>query len=113
MSIPRGSTIGIVLLFTVIAGYSIVESRALILGPSLTITSPLDGAVISESAVRITGTGKNISAIKLNDRPIFVDAEGYFSEELLLPLGYTILSMKAEDRFGRGTEMTLRLFRNS
>ena len=101
------------LLFTIIVGYSMIESRALILGPSISITSPRDGEMISSNVVRITGVGKNISAITLNDRPIFVDAEGNFTEELLLPLGYTILSMKAEDRFGRGTETSLRLFRNS
>jgi hypothetical protein len=111
--LPRLSTIGILLLFVAIVVYAGIESRALLEGPEISIETPLDGAVVSESSLVVRGKALHISAISLNDRPIFIDKDGNFSEELLLPPGYTILSVKAEDRFQRKTEKELHIFRNS
>lgn len=47
--------------------------------------------------------------MSLNDRQIFPDESGSFAETLVLPNGYTIMSLKAEDKFGKKTEQTISL----
>jgi hypothetical protein len=57
----------------------------------------------------VVGEAKNVSYLSLNGRQIFTDESGTFSEKLLLPYGYTIMTLKARDRFGRSRTYTLEL----
>ncbi len=100
-------TIGIAII--VIITYSFFASRDLLMGPQINIISPENGSVVTEPLVVIHGTTKNINSISLNDRPIFIDQEGRFGEQLLLAPGYTILTLRAKDRFGREVVKRLEL----
>ncbi len=91
--------ITIFLLF--IFSYGMIESKALIQGPQITINSPLYGETYKNSDIIIKGLAKNISKISLNDRNIFLDKNGNFIEKLLMSPGYNIINIKAEDRFGK------------
>ncbi|TAK57077.1 hypothetical protein EPO17_02955 [Patescibacteria group bacterium] len=101
----------IALAVIVIATYGFFASRDLIMGPQIILESPENGSVVENPLVRIQGTTKNINSISLNDRPIFIDQSGRFTEELLLAPGYTILTLRAKDRFGRETVKRLELVR--
>src|SRR3989344_85888 len=90
-----------------LVGYSIFEARFLIQGPVISVDTPTNGATVTSSLIIIAGTAKNITDISLNDRKIFVDEKGNFSEQLLLAYGYNILTLKANDRFGRETKQVL------
>ena len=92
-----------------IGGYTYLQSREFLRGPQITITSPEDGETFEESAVVIEGLAQNVAYISLNDSAIFVDSKGNFREKLLLLSGYNILTLRAEDRFGKKTEKTLEL----
>jgi hypothetical protein len=91
----------VVLIAGGIIGYSYYQSRNLIKGPQISLTSPVVGTTVENPLVSIEGTAKNISFITLNDRQIFVDNEGTFKEELLLSPGYNIWQIAAKDKFGR------------
>lgn len=91
--------------------YGIFESFKLITGPRVTIVTPENGATLETNSVSIEGTAKNVSFISLNDRKIFVDDNGNFKEKLLLPYGYTIIKISAEDRFGEKIEKKIELWR--
>ncbi|MCR4330887.1 MAG: hypothetical protein NUV49_03345 [Patescibacteria group bacterium] len=92
-----------------VIGYSYYQARDFLMGPSVTILSPQNGAGLKDALVDITGRAKNISHIALNDRPISIDEVGAFSEKLLLSPGYNIMEITARDRFGRGTTEILEL----
>lgn len=96
-----------------IGGYSYFQARKLIGGPKIVIESPAQGSEVKESLIEIKGTASNIKDISLNDRPIFIDEQGHFSEKLMVPPGLDILTMKAQDRFGRKTQATLELYYNA
>jgi len=98
-----------VIVISGVIGYSYYQARDFLTGPSLTILSPQNGATVTDALVNIEGLAKNISAIALNDRPIFVDEEGVFKEQLLLLPGYNIMELTAQDRFGRTKAETLEL----
>lgn len=101
-----------IILILGILGYAYFQTYDLITGPIINITYPLDGATLSSSPLTVSGSAKNISLITFNDRPIVVDESGAFSEKLLLAPGYTILTIHAEDKFGRTTDSSLRLIYN-
>jgi len=92
-----------------IIGYSLYQSRNLRSGPQLNIVSPINGALSTTSTTQIQGVAKNITSISLNDRPIFVDEDGNFSENLLLSYGYNIIGISAKDKFGRSVSKRLEL----
>ncbi len=103
----------IVLVAVVILGYSYYKMRDLFMGPVIKITSPINGSTVNDSFVIIEGKTKNISKITLNDRLISVDPEGKFNEQLVVPLGYTIISVEGIDRFGKKEKSILELVRIS
>lgn len=90
-----------IIIFTVIAGYSYYQARAIIHGPEINITSPKPASTLDSPLVEIKGNAKNVSFITLNDRQIYVDNEGNFKEELLLSPGYNTWEIEAKDKFGR------------
>ncbi len=92
------------LLLLLLVGYTAYEIQRVAYGPRINITSPKNGALVSDSLVEVTGIAQNIKDISLNDRKIFIDEKGNFSESVLLSYGYNVLTMKASDKFGRETE---------
>ncbi|NQV93192.1 hypothetical protein HQ403_01705 [Candidatus Kaiserbacteria bacterium] len=86
--------------------------QSLVTGPVISISEPKDGVVVTSSRTEVYGTTKNISSISLNDREIFIDESGAFKEKLLLSPGYNIITVRAEDKFGRKTENVLELVYN-
>ena len=116
MSHDPGRTLKIalyVVLSIVILVYALDKTKNLLLGPKIIIKSPLNGALIETSTVVLSGTAKNISKISVNGRPISIEQDGNFSQELVVPPGYTIISVTGTDRYGKEKEVTLELVRNS
>lgn len=87
------------------SAYVLFQARYLINGPEITLTAapPL---VSNEQRIELTGRARNLSRLWLNDRQIFTDADGNFREALLLEKGYTVATLRAEDRYGRETTLT-------
>ena len=85
--------------------FILFQARYLIIGPQISITSEPIGPQ-NEREVEIAGTAHNISHLWLNGRPIYTDIDGTFKEELILENGYTTMTLRAEDRYGRSTEIT-------
>lgn len=102
-------TLFIAFFVLIIVGYGIFQSQKIVGGPKITISSPATGQVLTQSDVNIAGVATNISAISLNDRPIFIDESGSFSEKLMLYPGYNIIKLRAEDKFGSKVEKDLEL----
>lgn len=92
-----------------ILGYSFYQSKNLLMGPVITVSEPKNGATVPEQLVKIAGIAKNINKITLDDRPIYVDEVGVFSEKLLLSDGYNIIKISAWDKFSKKTEKTIEL----
>lgn len=105
-------TVGI-LFFLLIAGYSIYQAYDFWSGPSLTINTPADGAVTTAPLIHISGSAQRIAHLSLNGRQIYTDPSGRFSEALLLAPGYNIITLAADDSFGRHTEQHLRVILNA
>jgi hypothetical protein len=92
---------GLVLLMI---SFIVFQARFLITGPKIVITDAPNGPQ-NERQIHVAGTAYNISRLWLNDRPIYTDAHGNFKEALVLENGYTIATLRAEDRYGRTTKV--------
>lgn len=97
----------IALAVVAIVGYGLFEARKLLEGPLITIDSPRDGTATSSALVTLEGTAENIAFLTINDAPAYTDASGHFVETLAPPMGYTVLTVAAVDRFGRKAQKTV------
>ncbi len=93
-----------------LAGYGAIEAWPLIAGPSLTISSPADGAVFPGAIVSVSGTAMRINSLTLDGAPLLPDQQGNFSATRTLPRGGSILTFVATDRFGRSIIKTREIF---
>lgn len=84
--------------------FVVFQARFLIVGPRIIITEAPDGPQ-NQRQITISGTAYNISHLWLNDRSIYTDAKGNFKETIVLENGYTVATLRAEDRYGRTTEV--------
>ncbi len=95
----------ITVLSLLMLAFRLFQARFLLTGPQITITEAPEGPQ-NVREVTIAGNAHNISHLWLNDRPIYTDAKGNFREEIVLENGYTIATLRAEDRYGRTTKVT-------
>lgn len=102
-TVVQFSLIGLGLLCVIL--YIAFQARFLIIGPQITLTAE-PPTVNNQRLVTLEGTAQNISRLWLNDRQIFTDAQGNFEEALVLENGYTVTTVRAEDRYGRETTVT-------
>lgn len=84
--------------------YGFFQARLLIAGPSLSLDETLPVSY-TERVITLTGSAQNVSTITLNGRLIFTDDSGRFSERLVLERGYTIMTLRAVDRYGRAVTL--------
>ena len=85
----------------VVAGYVYYRTQDYLNGPQIIVSSPQNGQTTQQPLSTIEGQTKNISTIMLNDRKIFIDKNGIFTEEILLHRGYNIITLEAADKFNK------------
>ena len=84
--------------------YVLFQARFLLIGPQLVLTNE-SKQLVNQRQITLSGSAYNISRLWLNDRPIFTNAQGNFEESLVLENGYTLATVRAEDRYGRETQI--------
>ncbi len=94
----------------IIALYSLFQARFLILGPRITVNTPANGSVLDNPVVLVSGRADNVAYLSLDGRQIYTDEKGLWSEKLIAPLGPSIMTIEARDRFGRRTVRLLNIY---
>lgn len=90
----------LILILTLFLGYLAYQARFLLIGPVITFSDNLD-TVQTSRTIELSGHAANITAIAINGHPIVTDEAGYFTAPIVLENGYTIISIEAQDRYGR------------
>lgn len=90
--------IGIVLFLLYVA----FQARFMIAGPSIQLTDE-PSTLQTSQYITLTGNASNITMITLNGREIVTTKSGDFAENIVLENGYNIISIRANDRYGRST----------
>jgi hypothetical protein len=102
-TVVKIGVLSIGLMFVLI--YITFQARHLIVGPQITLVEEPELRQ-NQRQIFLSGDAYNISHLWLNDRPIYTDAQGNFKEALILENGYTVATLRAEDRYGRETKIT-------
>lgn len=87
-----------------ISVYFIFRVFNYISGPRIDIISPSQGEIIREDTFIIEGVVKNAKNIYINGREILIDEDGNFKEELIAKSPYTLITIKAIDKYGKQKE---------
>lgn len=90
--------------------YGIVQVWPLVSGPTLSVISPEENAMVPDGIVTVQGVTAHIVQLTLNGAAILYDQKGAFSSTLTFPRGGSILTLEAVDRFGRKKTITRSLF---
>jgi hypothetical protein len=112
MSNPRKklkNSLSLIIILMIIV-YGFFQSKDLLRGPIIEVEYPLDGTTLQGKVVEVKGEAKNIAYINLNDRQIFVDNEGIFSETIIAPSGYSTIKLSARDKFGETEEKLIKVY---
>lgn len=91
----------------IVIGYAIFAMHDFLLGPSLSLTEPVNGSSFDIPNITLKGVVSRIQDISLNGRSITIDAKGNFNEIVLLAPGYNVLTFVVRDKFGRSKEYRL------
>lgn len=102
------AVVGVILAAIIV--YGLIEAWPLLLGPSLTIISPLEGETIPSGIVHVRGRVTHSSAFTLNGAPLLGYEKGDFSTTLTFSHGTSILEFTAKDRFGRTITQTRTIY---
>lgn len=85
--------------------YSVFVAYPLAAGPRLTAS----WEQAENGEFTILGTAERVASVSIDELPIAITDQGTFSETRSYPPGYTVVTVHAEDRFGRSREQTLTL----
>jgi hypothetical protein len=100
----------IAIVIGLIALYVLFQARHIIDGPMIIVSEvAYEG---TSPTVMLSGTTENIVSLSLNGRPIYTDDEGAWTETVVLPVGYTVITLTAEDRYGRVRSVTKEFVRS-
>jgi hypothetical protein len=105
--IIKSSVIAIVSGF--IVGYTLFQAQNILNGPIVALRIPQEGRGAQNEVAEIRGEAKNVTSITFNDRTIYTDKNGNFTEKFVLYEGYNVVKVSAKDKFGRTTEKTVEL----
>ena len=92
-----------------IATYAIFGSYDLIFGVKIENVNLVDGAKVTDNITEVKGNAENAILLTLNGREISIDENGNFKETIALLLGYNIINIKAQDKFGYIDEKNYKL----
>ncbi|MHB1330944.1 MAG: hypothetical protein ACYCY6_03185 [Minisyncoccota bacterium] len=95
--------------FVLLGVYAIFQGRFIILGPRVSIDSPVGDTLHDTGIIEVTGVARNVSYISLNDRQIHIDRTGRFVEKVVIASGINIIKVALKDRFGRQREELVRV----
>ncbi len=63
----------------------------------------------NSTLANIKGKAKNATYVSLNGREIFIDKDGSFSEPVALIPGFSVITIKTHDKFGKNKERKFQL----
>ncbi len=89
----------------VFIGYILFQARFILEGPQVALLDK-NSTTTNNRIVILEGTAHNIVRMSLNGRQIYTDTSGNFKEAIVLENGYTIATLRAEDRYGRVRDIT-------
>ena len=93
---------GLILLVFLVGGFLLYQYRHAFLDPKLEISTPEENAVVSQDITVKGETDPNVTLL-VNDEPVTVEDSGRFTKTVSAFPGATVVTIEAENNFGRKT----------
>lgn len=90
--------------FSFIVIYAVLNTRLISRGINLVVLGIENGNIYNEGTLPIEGNAKRAKHVLVNGREINVNQSGDFMDMLVLLPGYNIITISAEDKFGKVTQ---------
>lgn len=91
---------GLTIVITLFLAYVIIQFRSLSGIPSLAITKPSEGTIVS-ALVTIEGKTHPQATVTINHQPVIVSESGQFNQTISLPQGEHTITIEATSRTGK------------
>lgn len=103
---PRWSLFtGALVVALLIVGYLGYQYKQFISPPTLVITKPAEGEVLSTAMYKVEGTTNADATVSVNNQPALVDDNGKFTTEIEISTEMKEITVKATSRSGKETEV--------
>ncbi len=90
-----------IIIFISILGYMSFQVLSISKPPYIEIYYPQNDTVVENGVINIKGKTEPESTLLLNNKPIYIDSDGYFDETLVLNPGVNVLTFEAERRYSK------------
>ena len=97
--------------FIFIIIYSLFRMKTISTGVDLVVQNIENGGIYTEGVLEIKGNAKRAKVLEINGREISINQNGDFTDFLVLSPGYNIITVSAEDKFGKITKETFEVMR--
>ena len=102
-----------ILFFAVVVGYGIWISRYVIFGIKLTVNGITSGQSVTDSVVNLTGTASHAASVTVDGQIVSLSETGTWRDTLALLPGYNVVTIVANDTFGKSATKQLVLYYNT
>ena len=100
------SAVAYTTLFSTILVFTFMKMSFLFRGVQIVATME---RASDSSLAQVKGYAKNATYLSLNGREIFIDKDGSFKETISLLPGYSVITLEAQDKFGKSAEKKFEL----
>ncbi len=94
-----------------LVSYTIKNTRLISGGIDLQIEGIENGKIYNDGTLQITGNAKRAKHLLVNGREVSLNQDGDFVDYLVLLPGYNIVTVSAEDKFGKITKQIFDIIR--
>lgn len=101
---------GLIILFVGIGIFTYIQMKSIWQGVKIQVSNLEKYTIVDTGMYTLIGTAKHATNLTINDRRIYIDEQGNFTDQLLLLPGYSILTIRAEDTFGNVSEKRFEIY---
>ena len=98
-----GQLIALFFLFLLLGSYLIFQYRDAFLNPPLTVDTPKEGQIVESRMVVVSGTTSSNTIVYIGDASVPLTSDGSFKKTIDVFPGKTVLTIKAQNKFGKQT----------
>lgn len=97
--------LGIVVVSLAVLGYLVYQYLGFVSPPTLVVEHPKENQTVDSLYVYVSGRTESDATVKVNNQPVIVDDEGFFSTEVEIAKETKEISVVANSRSGKETKV--------
>lgn len=92
-----------------LASYFWWATANIVTPPKITVTAPVDGIVVTDRSVTVTGQTESEVTLRVNGKEVTTDSDGFFQDTLELADGLNVIKVVGAKKHSKETVVTRRI----